>query len=138
MKHFLFKFTKSKNQNKMVRQCRIPDIFKNFTKFFLLVTHYFLLSKSPSVPFLWCGLVLSMCLLVLMLKVSGTLALWTWLSFLALYLLLSVCLQVPVLLSGSTLVLDPWLPCSWLVRVMEQYVVGDKLGLLLGGGLYCR
>jgi hypothetical protein len=29
------------------------------------------------------------------------------------------------------LVLDPWLPCSWLVRVMEQYVVG---GLLLGGG----
>jgi len=99
----------------MVRQCRIPDIFKNFTKFFLLTTHYFLLSKSPSVPFLWCGLVLSMSLLVLMLKVSGTLALWTWLSVLALYLLLSVCLQVPVLLSGSTLVLDPWLPCSWLV-----------------------
>ena len=26
--------------------------------------------------------------------------------------------------------LDPWLP--WLVRVVEQYVVGDKLGLLLG------
>src|SRR5882762_5244343 len=120
----------------MVRQCRIPDIFKNFTKFFLLVTHYFLLSKSPSVPFLWCGLVLPMSLLVLMLKVSGTLALWTWLSVLALYLLLSVCLQVLVLLSGSTLVLDPWLPCSWLVRVMEQYVVGDKLGLLLGGWDY--
>src|SRR5882762_6619074 len=103
---------------------------RNFHKFFLLVTHYFLLSKSPSVPFLWCGLVLSMTLLVLMLKVTGTLALWTWLSVLALYLLLSVCLQVPVLLScsapapvwsvclqvlvllsGSTLVLDPWLPC---------------------------
>ncbi|KIM85919.1 hypothetical protein PILCRDRAFT_816491 [Piloderma croceum F 1598] len=51
-----------------------------------------------------------------MLKVSGSLALWIWLSVLALYLLLlSVCLQVPVLLSGSTLVLDPWL--SWLVRV---------------------
>ena len=65
-----------------------------------------------------------------MLKVSGSLALWTWLSVLALYLLLSVCLQVSVLLSGSTLVLDPWL--LWLVRVVEQYVVGDKLGLLLG------
>ena len=51
-----------------------------------------------------------MSLLVLMLKVSGSLALWTCLSVLALYLLLSVCLQVPVLLSGSTLVLDPWLP----------------------------
>jgi len=79
-----------------------------------------------------------MSLLVLMLKVSGSLALWTWLSVLALYLLLPVCLQVPVLLSGSTLVLDPWLP--WLVRVVEQYVVGDKLGLLLGwqggGGHY--
>src|SRR5882762_2693561 len=62
---------------------------RNFHKFFLLVTHYCLLSKSPSVPFLWCGLVLSMILLVLMLKVSGTLALWTWVSFLALYL---VCL----------------------------------------------
>jgi hypothetical protein len=69
-----------------------------------------------------------MSLLVLMLKVSGSLALWTWLSVLALYLLLlSVCLQVPVLLSGSTLVLDPWLP--WLVRVV---LLGDKLGLLLG------
>ncbi|KIM88439.1 hypothetical protein PILCRDRAFT_814337, partial [Piloderma croceum F 1598] len=55
-----------------------------------------------------------------MLKVSGSLALWTWLSVLALYLLLSVCLQVSVLLSGSTLVLDPWL--LWLVRVVEQYV----------------
>jgi len=70
-----------------------------------------------------------MSLLDLMLKVSGTLALWTWLSVLALYLylFLSVCLQVPVLLSGFTLVLDPWL-----VRVVEQYVVGDKLRLLLG------
>src|SRR5882762_3930366 len=78
-------------------------------------------------PLVWPGLIHG--LLVLMLKVSGTLALW--LSVPALYLLLSVCLQVPVLLSGSTLVLDPWLPCSWLVRVimMEQYVVGDKLGL---------
>ena len=98
----------------MVRQLRRHPtariyIFKNFAKFFLLVTHY-LLSKSP---FLWPGL--SMGLLVLMLKVSGSLALWTWLSVLALYLLLSVCLQVSVLLSGSTLVLDPWL--SWLVRV---------------------
>jgi hypothetical protein len=105
----------------------IPNIFEIFPKFFLLVTHY-LLSKSPYVCFLWCGL--SMSLLVLMLKVSGSLALWTCLSVLALYLLLSVCLQVPVLLSGSTLVLDPWLP--WLVRVVEQCVVGDNLGLLLG------
>ena len=64
------------------------------------------------------------------LLVSGSLALWTWLSVLALYLLLlSVCLEASVLLSGTTLVLDPWLP--WLVRVVE-YVVGDKLGLLLG------
>ena len=37
----------------MVRQWQcnatayIPDIFKIFAKFFLLVTHYFLLSKSP-------------------------------------------------------------------------------------------
>src|SRR5882762_4028272 len=81
-------------------------------------------------PLVWPGL--SMSLLVLMLKVSGSLALWTWLSVLALYLLLSVCLQVPLLLSGSTLVLDPWLP--WLVRVVEQYVVGDWLGLLSGWG----
>ena len=74
-----------------------------------------------------------------MLKVSGSLALWIWLSVLALYLLLSVCLQVPVLFSGFTLVLYPWL--SWLVRVVEQYVVGNKLGLLLGwwggGRHYC-
>jgi hypothetical protein len=70
-----------------------------------------------------------------MLKVSGSLALWTWLSVLALYPLLSVCLQIPVLLSGSTLVLDLWLPWfPWLVRVVEQNVVGDKLGVLLGGG----
>ena len=34
-----------------------------------------------------------------------------------------------MLLSGSTLVLDLWLP--WLIRVVEQNVVGDKLGVLL-------
>ena len=103
----------------------IPDIFKIFAKFFLFITHYVLaVQVSLSVHLLLPGL------LVLMLKVSGSLSLWTWLSVLALYLLLSVCLQVPVLFHGFTLVLDPWIP--WLVRVVEQYVVGDKLGLLLG------
>ena len=67
-----------------------------------------------------------------MLKVSGSLALWTWLSVPALFLLLSVCLRVPVLLSGSTLVLDPLL--HWLVRVVEQNIVGDKLGCYWDGG----
>ena len=96
---------------------------KIFTKFFLLITHY-LLSKSSSL-FASFGLVYwFLC--------SRSLALWTWLSVPALNLLLSVCLQVPVLLSRSTLVLDPWLP--WLVRVVEQNVVGDKLGCYLDGG----
>ena len=66
----------------------------------------------------------------------GSYAQGLWLSgsvdLVALNLLLSVCLQVPVLLSGSTLVLDPWLP--WLVRVVEQNVVGDKLGCYWDGG----
>ena len=50
-----------------------------------------------------------------MLKVSGSLALWAWLSVPALCLFLSACLQVPVFLSGSTcLVLVPKFP--WLVE----------------------
>ena len=99
----------------------IPDIFKKIANFFFLITHY-LLVKSPSLS--------ASCNLVFWFLCSRSLALWTWLSVLALYLLLSVCLQVPVLFHGFTLVLDPWIP--WLVRVVEQYVVGDKLGLLLG------
>ena len=99
---------------------------KIFAKFFLLIHPLLAVQVSLSVCLLWPGL------LVLMLKVSGSLALWTWLSVPALNLLLSVCLQVPVLLSGSTLVLDPWLP--WLVRVVEQNVVGDKLGCYWDGG----
>ena len=62
----------------------IPDIFKIFAKFFLFITHYVLaVQVSISVHLLLPGL------LVLMLKVSGSLSLWTWLSVLALYLLLS-------------------------------------------------
>ena len=116
------------HKTKMVRQWQctchgkyIPDIFKIFAKFFLLITHY-LLSKSPSLSASFG--------LVYWFLYSRSLALWTWLSVLALYLLLSVCLQLPVLLSGSTLALDPWLP--WLVRVVEQNVVGDNLEVLLG------
>ena len=62
-----------------------------------------------SAPLVWPGLSM-----VLMLKVSGSLALWTWWFVLALYLLsvLSACLQVPVLLSGPWF----WIPGSpgWL------------------------
>ena len=53
------KFTKSKWYDNAM-QCHstyIPDIFKIFAKFFLLFTCCFLLSESPSVHFLWCGLV---------------------------------------------------------------------------------
>jgi len=110
------KFTKTK----MVRQLRsamrrrhgmyISDIFKNFAKFFLLFTHYFLLSEFPlSVSF---GVAWSLPLPIG--SYALALALWSWLSVLALCLLLSVCLQVPVLPSGSTLVLVPWFP--WLVK----------------------
>ena len=130
----------------------IPDIFKIFAKFFLLVTHCFLLSESPSVCFLWCGLVSIhaywfLCLRSLWLCGPGCLFL------LCACPALSVCLQAPVLLSGSTLVLVPWFPwyypcqdvhvllaCQLLaggkVRVVEQHIVGDrfKLGLLLGWG----
>src|ERR1700674_1410309 len=67
----------------------IPDIFKNFAKFFLLVTHCFLLSKSLSVCFLWCGLV---SIHVYWFLCSLALALALWLSVLALCLPCPVCL----------------------------------------------
>jgi hypothetical protein len=82
---------------------------------------------TMSAPLVWPGLFLSLLVLI-----SGSLALWIWLSALALYLLLFVCLQVPVLLSGSV-VLDPWLP--WLVRVVEQHVEGCYWWWGGGGGL---
>jgi len=123
------------SETKMVRQLRrhaTARIYQTSSKFSLSSSFSSPTTCCPvSAPLMWpC---LSMSLLV-----SGSLALWTWLSVLALYLLLlSVCLEASVLLSGTTLVLDPWLP--WLVRVVE-YVVGDKLGLLLGwqggGGRY--
>ena len=70
-------------------------------------------------PLMWPGVTMS--LLVLMLKVSGSLALWTWLSVPTLYLLLFVCLQVPVLLSGSTLIpnscwLELWNSVLWVTN----------------------
>ena len=67
------------SETKMVRQLRCHGTYiqlQNFRKFFLLVIHY-LLSKAA--PLVWPGLSM-----VLMLKVSGSLALWTWLSVLAL------------------------------------------------------
>ena len=142
-------------------------IFKIFAKFFLLFIHCFLLSESLSVHFLWCGLV-PIHIYWFLCSRSLALALWTWLSGLTLCLLLSICLQVPVLLPGSALVLVPWFPwlvkwcsiiparmsmCFWpwalacqllaggKIRVMEQHVVGDRLGLLLMGDItvlvYC-
>src|ERR1700679_101495 len=77
-------------------------IFKIFVCSFFSSPTTCCLRLTMSAPLVWPGLSM-----VLMLKVSGSLALWTWLSVLALCCCcLSVCLQVPVLLSGSTLVLE--------------------------------
>ena len=121
----------------------IPNIFEIFAKFFLLVTHY-LLSKSPYV----CSFGVAWSIH----ESIGSYAQGLWLFDTVDLVVCScsvpaaaVCLPsglLSVLLSGSILVLDPWLP--WLVTVVEQYVVGNKLGLLLGdreGGItvlvYC-
>ena len=111
----------------------IPNILKNFPKFFLLVTH--LLSKSPYVCF---GVAWSIH------ESIGSYAQGLWLSGTVDLVIYSCSVSAAVCLcSGPCVAL--WInpgsgSLAWLVRVVEQYVVGDWLGLLSGWGItvvYC-
>ena len=81
------------SETKMVQQLRrraTAHIYQTSSKFSLSSFFSSPTTCCPSLPMsaplVWPGL--SMSLLVLMFKVSGSLALWTWLSVLALHLLL--------------------------------------------------